>query len=268
MSDVPLAELSRVAVLAARAGGAVLAGWPRAGLAVERKGAPGDLVTAADRAAEAEVRAVLARERPDDGFLGEEGGAHAGSSGLTWIVDPLDGTTNFVRGIVYWSTSVAVRRDRDGAMLAGAVDAPELSRTYHAGAGLGAWLERGDGAPVRLRRDDSAAAERALLSWGFSYDARLREHQARALVDVIGSVADVRRLGAASLDLCAVAEGVLDACLESDLAVHDYAAGALIAAEAGARVSGADAAAPPSRELVLAARSDLHDLLLPRSGVR
>ncbi|HEU4973825.1 MAG TPA: inositol monophosphatase family protein [Baekduia sp.] len=259
-------ELMALAVAAARAAGAVLEGFSRDALDVTRKGAAGDLVTAADTAAEAEVRAVLRRARPDDGVLGEEDGLERGRSGLTWVVDPLDGTTNYVRGIAYWGTSVAVRRDADGAILAGAIHAPALGRTYRAGAGLGAWLDRGDGTSVPLRRGGAGDDAPALLGTGFSYDAERRAAQAAAMTGLLDVVVDVRRLGAAALDLCAVADGALDAYAESDLREHDFAAGALIAAEAGARVSGRRPGTPPSEDLVLAARPDLYDLLVPRCG--
>jgi myo-inositol-1(or 4)-monophosphatase len=252
-----------VAEAAARAGARSLLRARGGPLAVETKQSASDLVTAADRDAERAIRALLDERRPDDGVLGEEAGTTTGSSGLTWVVDPLDGTTNFVRGIGYWATSVAVRRDDDGAVLAGAVYAPELDRMYLAARGMGAWLRRGDAAAAAvLRRDAPVTAGRALLGTGFSYDADRRREQARSLVALLPAFADIRRLGAASLELCAVADGGLDAFVESDLEPYDYAAGALIAAEAGARVSGPRPGTRPDGELVLAAHPDLHDPLL------
>lgn len=257
-----VSQLVEVAVAAARAGGGRLLEMDRGGLAVERKSSASDYVTAADYSAEAVVRRTLAERRPGDGVLGEEGGTNLGSSGFTWIVDPLDGTTNFLRGIAYWATSVAVRHDDDGTVLAGAVYAPELGRLYSAGLGAGAQLGRGEGHAEPLRATAEPARGEALIGTGFAYDPAIREAQVRALPDLLAHAADLRRLGAASLDLCAVADGSIDAFLESGLELYDYAAGALIAAEAGARVTGLGADAPPDSALVLAASPDLHATLL------
>jgi myo-inositol-1(or 4)-monophosphatase len=261
MSTAP-ATLLEVAQAAAHAAARPLRHMRGEPLAVDTKQSASDLVTAADREAEAAIGALLADRRPEDGVLAEESGARAGASGLTWVVDPLDGTTNFVRGIAYWATSVAVRRDEDGAVLAGAVYAPELDRMYFAARGQGAWLRRAGDGPVALRRDVPPAVGRALLGTGFSYDKAKRGGQARQLVALLEHFADARRLGAASLDLCAVADGGLDAFAESDLEPYDYAAGALIAAEAGARVSGPRPSTRPDGDLVLAAHPDLHAGLL------
>lgn len=265
MTSAENEQLEAIAARAARAGGDRVAGWSRADLRSDTKSSASDLVTAADREAEAQVSRVLADLRPDDGVLGEEGADQRGSSGLTWIVDPMDGTTNYVRDIPYWSTSVAVRRDADGAMLAGAVFAPDLGRLYRAGAGCGARLERSDGTSTTLRRESDPAPGTALLGTGLSYDASRRAAQLSALADLLPLFADIRRLGAAALDLCAVADGALDCFIESDLALHDYAAGALIATEAGATVSGRAAHEPPSPQLVLASVPSLYDTVRARA---
>jgi myo-inositol-1(or 4)-monophosphatase len=257
------AELVVVAEAAAREPAHALLHARGQALEVEIKTSASDLVTQADRAAEAAVRRLLSQRRPHDGVLGEEAGLTRGTSGLTWVVDPLDGTTNYLHGIAYWATSVAVRRDDDGVVLAGAVYAPELGRLYRASTGLGAWLRFDDGRLRLLRRDHPVPDGRALVGTGLSYDAGRREAQGRRLLALLPHVGDVRQLGAASLGLCAVADGGLDAFVESDLAPYDFAAGALVAAEAGARVTGPRAGMTPDRELVLAAHPDLHELLLP-----
>lgn len=255
-----------VAISAARAGGDRLAGWPVADSRVETKSSPADLVSDADRAAEGEIDRLLSALRPGDGIAGEEGGERIATTGFTWIVDPLDGTTNFLRRIPYWATSVAVRRDADGATLTGAVYAPALGRLYSAGAGHGARLERADGTSTELDRSAAVEVARALIGTGFSYDPARRGAQLAALKSIISRVGDLRRLGTAALDLCAVADGSLDGFVESDLKPHDYAAGVLIAAEAGVRVSGRQPSEPPSPDLVLAAVPGIYDVVLSAAG--
>ena len=199
------------------------------------KSADGDWVTDFDRAAEVAVRDVLVRARPHDAIYGEEleDVVPENPSGIRWAVDPLDGTTNFIRNIVYYATSVAAVND-DGVWLAGVVHAPALVRVYSAARGHGAWLtEHGN-----VRRLSGPEPERRgkLLGTGFSYDAGVRSEQYAALPQLAEDFADVRRLGSAALDLCMVADGTLDAYLERGLNEYDYAAGALIAEEAGVPV--------------------------------
>lgn len=231
-ADPALAELLRLAVRAAQHGAelclARLGGW----VDVATKGAAGDLVTAVDRAAEEAVRTVLLAARPDDSVLGEELPRHDGSSGLQWVVDPLDGTTNFTRRLPFFATSVAVRRGDD--WLAGAVCAPALGTTWSAARGLGAHRETAsgrEGLPLPM-----PASSARLLGTGLSYDAGQRRRQVRELSGLLADYTDLRRFGAAAVDLCLVAQGSLDAFVEDDLALHDWAAGALIAEEAGAQV--------------------------------
>jgi myo-inositol-1(or 4)-monophosphatase len=224
-----LLELARAA---AAAGAAVLAGRNAAQLGASNKGDSGDWVTAFDLAAEKAVRGVLNSARPQDTITGEEGGTVLpdSASGYRWSVDPLDGTTNFIRNIVYYGTSVAVA-DPDGAWLAGVVNAPALGRTYYASRGGGAWLEENGRqkqlfGPVPGRRGQ-------ILATGFNYDPGVRAEQAEGLGLLMDGFADVRRLGSAALDLCLVADGTIDAFGERGLNEHDFAAGALIAEEAG-----------------------------------
>jgi myo-inositol-1(or 4)-monophosphatase len=178
------------------------------------------------------VRVVIARAWPLDTVTGEELGtiSRDDPSGYRWSFDPLDGTTNFIRNIVYYATSVAVA-DPDGVWLAGVVHAPALNRVYYAARGQGAWLEeRG-----RVTRLEGPVAGRAgqILATGFSYDPAVRTEQAALLANLMDGFADVRRLGSAALDLCLVADGTHDAYGERGLNEHDFSAGALIAEEAG-----------------------------------
>jgi myo-inositol-1(or 4)-monophosphatase len=209
-----------------------------------------DVVTLADRETEALIRGRLAEARGDDGFFGEESGAGSGSSGLTWIVDPIDGTVNYLYGIPHYAVSIAVvEGEPDPATwraLAGVVINPASGELFTAADGGGAHL--GDRAiavapPVELSQ--------ALVGTGFAYLAAIRAEQAAVLAGLIDQVRDIRRMGTASLDLCAVACGRLNAYYERQLSPWDHAAGALIAREAGARVGGLRGAAA-SREFVLA----------------
>jgi myo-inositol-1(or 4)-monophosphatase len=224
-----LLELARAA---AAAGAAVLAGRNAAELDVSNKGDAGDWVTAFDLAAEKAVREVLTAARPRDIITGEEGGTvlPADASGYRWSVDPLDGTTNFIRNIVYYGTSVAVA-DPHGVWLAGVVNAPALGRTYYASRGRGAWLED-NGRQTQLFGPVPGRSGQ-ILATGFNYDPEVRAEQAGGLGSLMDGFADVRRLGSAALDLCLVADGTIDAFGERGLNEHDFAAGALIAEEAG-----------------------------------
>ncbi|GGC97176.1 inositol monophosphatase [Tersicoccus solisilvae] len=250
---------------AAAAGAAVLAGRDEDRMEARNKSSASDWVTAYDTDAERAVRAVLAAERPDDIVSGEEFGT-SGAAGdaaspdadagepaeasrttaatgvggpvpaLRWSIDPLDGTTNFIRGIVYYGTSVAVV-DEDGRWLAGVVNAPALGREYWAAAGAGAWRRSSVETPdvEQLRRLSGPDPDRSgkLIATGFAYNGVSRTRQLGELGGMMSGFADLRRLGAAALDLCLVADGTLDAYRESGLHEHDWAAGALIAEEAG-----------------------------------
>ena len=228
-------ELLDVAREAAAAGAAVLARRNAEGLNAVNKSADGDWVTEFDTAAEQAVREVLARRRPQDTVTGEEleDSIPVHASGIRWSIDPLDGTTNFIRNIVYYATSVAAVND-DGDWLAGVVHAPALVRVYSAARGHGAWLaEHGN---VRQLYGPDPERVGKLLGTGFSYDGEVRAEQYAALPALAGQFADVRRLGSAALDLCMVADGSLDAYIERGLNEYDYAAGALIVEEAGVPV--------------------------------
>jgi myo-inositol-1(or 4)-monophosphatase len=226
------AELLEVAREAAAAGAQVLAGRNGDALQVSNKGDAGDWVTAFDIAAENAVRGVITASRPGDSITGEEHGTTrpAEASGYRWSIDPLDGTTNFIRNIVYYGTSVAVA-DSDGAWLAGVVNAPALGRIYYAARGQGAWLEEA-GTLTRLE-GPVPGRKGQILATGFNYDPLVRSEQAAQFAGLLEGFADVRRLGSAALDLCMVADGTHDAFGERGLNEHDFSAGALIAEEAG-----------------------------------
>lgn len=196
-----------------------------------------DVVTAADREVEALVRTRIAEARPQDGILGEEGGVTGGTSGLTWVVDPIDGTVNYLYGIPQYGVSVAVvEGDPDPhtwTALAGVVVAPALGEVCTAARGEGAHL---DGRPIHVA--DPVPLELALVATGFAYDVEMRATQGAAVARLLTRVRDIRRAGAASLDLAAVASGRVNAFYERTLSPWDHAAGGLIAEEAGAVVKG------------------------------
>lgn len=220
-----------------------------------------DVVTRADRAAEAYLREEIARWRPDDAVLGEEGGPSAGTSGLTWVVDPIDGTVNYLYGLGSCSVSVAVvAGPGDPAAwraLAAAVCEIPTGTTWSAARGRGATR---DGVPVRVR--EATDLRHALVGTGFHTDDVLRAAQGRTAGELLAHVRDVRRFGSAALDLCRVADGRLDAYYEEGLSPWDHAAGALVVEEAGGRVRGADGA-PAGRGLVLAGPAGTLDVLEP-----
>jgi myo-inositol-1(or 4)-monophosphatase len=187
------------------------------------------MVSDADRQAEEAITAILHAERPDDGLLGEEGASVSGSSGRRWVVDPLDGTTNFLYGLGAWAVSVAVEDD-DGA-IAGVVFDPVRGELFAAERGAGATA---NGEPIRVRT--GATLERALIATGFGYDADRRARQAEVVRTVLPRVRDIRRAGAAALDLAWLAAGRLDGYWERGLHPWDWAAGRLLVTEAGGEV--------------------------------
>ena len=212
------------------------AGAPGSG-AVRSKSTPTDPVTVVDTETERLLRDRLAQLRPGEPILGEEGGGPTGSAAtadtVTWVLDPIDGTVNFVYGIPAYAVSVAAQVD--GVSVAGAVADVVAGRVYSAASGVGAHVSDGRG-PRALRCSAVDDLSMALLGTGFGYSRRRRATQAALLARMLPVVRDVRRIGSAALDLCMVAAGRLDAFYEHGLQVWDSAAGALIAAEAGARV--------------------------------
>jgi myo-inositol-1(or 4)-monophosphatase len=186
-----------------------------------------------DRASEALIVDTLAKERPDDGVLGEEGSSRDGTSGVRWVIDPLDGTTNYLYGFPLFAVSIAV--EVDAVVEAGVVAHPSLGELFTARRGGGAHC---NGLPIAVSGKDDLST--ALIGTGFAYDSDRRRQQARWLEHVLPSVRDIRRGGAASLDLCWVGCGRLDGYYEAGLSAWDVAAGDLIAREAGAVTSDFD----------------------------
>ncbi len=265
-------ELLALAVHAAREAAALIRRERPVGR-VESSGSKSsatDNVTAIDVASEQLVRARLSAARPEDGFLGEEGASEASSSGITWVVDPIDGTTNFIYGIAAYAVSVAavaaaahgVQERAQGAAVAGVVLDVVSGEEFTAVQGHGAWLRAGEHAPPRrLTAGASASLGQALVATGFGYEAQRRAVQGAAVARLLPQVRDIRRIGSAALDLCAVAAGRVDAYVEQGLKPWDRAAGALIAAEAGAVVTGLDGG-PADERLVVACSPELHPELL------
>ena len=222
------------------------------------KSSPTDVVTAADTASESLIRQRLHAVRPDDAFLGEEGDDVAGTSGVTWVVDPLDGTVNYLYGIPAYGVSIAATVS--GQTVAGVVLCPPTGEIWTAVRGGGAFLngQRVSATPV-------TDLGQTLVGTGFWYDAGLRARQAQLLTRVLPTVRDIRRIGAAAVDLCGVACGRLDAFYEVGLKPWDLAAGLLIAEEAGVRTAGLPGEPADGRLTVAAAPGvfdDLYALLL------
>ncbi len=232
---------------------------------VRAKSTPTDPVTVVDTETERLLRERLAQLRPGDPILGEEGGGPTGPAAapgdtVTWVIDPIDGTVNFVYGIPAYAVSIGAQVD--GVSVAGAVADVVGGRVYSAASGLGAYVTDEQGTHA-LRCNGVEDLSMALLGTGFGYSVRRRTTQAALLAQMLPVVRDVRRIGSAALDLCMVAAGRLDAYYEHGLQVWDAAAGALIAAEAGARVlSPAQKGPAGSAELVVAAAPGIADELL------
>jgi myo-inositol-1(or 4)-monophosphatase len=220
------------------------------------KSSPTDVVTAMDRAVEDLLRLRLAQARPDDGVLGEEAGGRGGSSGLTWVLDPIDGTVNYLYQIPAYAVSVALVTGDPTVpggwqSVAGCVHQPATGATWTAARGEGAFL-----GGQRLRLGPVAELSQALIGTGFGYRPERRTGQARVLTGVLPRVRDIRRIGSAALDLCGVATGTLDGYYERGVNVWDIAAAALVLTEAGGELRGLRGA-PAGPELVVAAGDPL-----------
>jgi myo-inositol-1(or 4)-monophosphatase len=187
------------------------------------------MVSDADRAAEHAIVEMLRAERPDDGLLGEEGTSEEATSGRRWVIDPLDGTTNYLYGYPAWAVSVALEDDRGG--LVGVVHDPSRDELFAAERGAGATL---NGEQIHVR--EGAALDRSLIATGFGYEAERRARQAEVLRRVLPAVRDIRRAGAAAIDLAWVAAGRIDGYWERGLHRWDWAAGRLLVTEAGGEV--------------------------------
>ena len=231
-------ELLDLAVRMAVQAGDLLAQRQGAAGTVTYKSSDTDPVSEADKASERLIIEALGVERPDDGLLGEEGADRSGSTGLRWVIDPLDGTVNYLYGMPAWCVSIACEDDKGSVV--GVVHQPAAGLTFTARRGAGATCNGN-----ALTVNDPVPLARALVATGFSYDVEQRTRQADVVRAVLPQVRDIRRVGSAALDLCMVAAGMADAYFEATTARWDWAAGALVAAEAGAivRVTGAEVVA-------------------------
>jgi myo-inositol-1(or 4)-monophosphatase len=275
-------ELLVIALDAAHEAGRLLASWRTGGRpeVADTKSSPTDVVTEMDRKAEALITRRIRGARPGDAILGEEGGQTEGgqteggqseggqgdggqgdggrSQGgqVRWIVDPLDGTVNYLYGLPDWAVSIAA--EVDGVIVVGVVDVPRRGETFIAVRGQGAWLhstDKQDGG-VRLRCTSGVELGQALVGTGFGYEAGRRRVQGEVVAALLPQVRDIRRAGSAAADLCSVAAGRLDAFYERGLNYWDHAAGGLIASEAGATVAGLHGN-PPGASMTIAAGSPL-----------
>ena len=250
-------KLLELAVDVARSAGELLASYTGRVSVAGTKSSPTDVVTEMDRKAEDLIRSRILERRPADVILGEEEGetGDLGGSGVRWVVDPLDGTVNYLYGLRDWAVSIAA--EVSGQIVAGAVFAPRAGELFTATRGGGAWLSGPSGAAgTRLCAGPGVALDRALVATGFGYRPERRQVQGEVVAALLPRVRDIRRGGSASVDLCAVAVGRVDAYYERGLNYWDYAAGALVAAEAGASVGGLRGA-PHSTSMTVAAGPSL-----------
>jgi len=210
-----------------------------------------DFATQMDEKAEALIVESILRARPDDGIVAEEGAARESKSGITWVIDPLDGTVNYFYGLPGWNVSIAARDDNGS--LVGVVAAPTINSLWHAVRGEGAF-HNGE----KIRSTSEIALDRALLGTGFAYDVADRTEQIAMVSSLLPRVRDIRRMGSVAVDLCHVGMGALDGYFERGLKEWDWAAGALVATEAGAQVAHLGDGA---RKLTVAAGPALFDEL-------
>ena len=257
VSDETLLELRSVAISAAREAGDLLA--DRAGQVevAATKSSPTDVVTEMDRRSEELIRSRILAARPSDAILGEEGGliGNTGDAPVLWVIDPLDGTVNYLYGLHDWAVSIAAEVEwADGGrrIVAGAVYVPMRGELFCAVRGQGAWLQAGEDYWQPLQCGPGVALDQALVGTGFGYRKERRKVQGEVVAAMLPQVRDIRRIGVASVDLCAVAAGRLDGFYERGLNYWDWAAGALVATEAGAVVGGL-AGAPVSSSMTVAA---------------
>lgn len=237
MTDTPdadtstlAAELRSIAEDLVRSVGMEILERRAAGFSWETKSTSTDVVTEIDTWAEETIVEALTVQRPGDGLLGEEGSNKESTTGVRWVIDPVDGTTNFLYDLSGYNVSIGA--ELDGETIAGAVYDPVRAELFSAALGQGATR---DGQPITASSQTTLA--QALVATGFSYNADRRREQAISLVEILPEVRDIRRFGAAALDLCSVACGRVDAYFELEIQPWDASAGALIATEAGAKVT-------------------------------
>jgi myo-inositol-1(or 4)-monophosphatase len=224
------AELLVLALETAREAGRLVVAMRDRGVDVaDTKSSPVDVVTDADRACEELIRERLLGPRPTDGFVGEEGDDVEGTSGVRWIVDPIDGTVNYLYGLPHYAVSIAAARGDE--VVAAVVRSPHQDLEYAATLGGGATC---NGVPLHVR--STPTLDQSLVATGFGYEASVRRRQAHSVAQMLPRVRDIRRQGSCALDLCAVAAGQVDAYVEEGPHIWDYAAAGLVAREAGATV--------------------------------
>ena len=217
-----------------------------------------DFATQMDIASEKMIVETILATRPDDGIIGEEGGSRESKSGYTWVIDPIDGTVNYFYGMPGWNVSVAVK-DSEG-VVAGVVYAPTINSLWHATRGGGAFY---NGKQVHC--NNPVNLSEALIATGFGYDLELRKGQAAFVAKLLPRCRDIRRAGAAAVDLCMVGSGMADAYFEFGLNEWDLAAGGLVATEGGALVSGRNGG-PANKEMTIAAGPHLHAQMVAEIG--
>jgi myo-inositol-1(or 4)-monophosphatase len=246
-------ELAALAEQVARSAGALLMQRPDSFTFTEKSSAV-DFATQMDQQTEDLIVKSLLAARPDDGIIAEEGAAQQSKSGITWVIDPLDGTVNYLYGLPGWNISIAAK-DQSG-VIAAVVYAPTIDSLWRATKGGGAFLNN-----KSIKCSEPVNLNLALIATGFSYDLELRKEQGARIQKLIPQIRDLRRNGAAAVDLCYVAMGAVDAYFENSLKEWDFAAGGLIATEAGAVISGRTGGAPDG-DMVVCAGPSLHAQLL------
>ena len=251
------AELLELALSIAKAAGDLLMARPDV-FDLETKSTAIDFATQMDTASEKLIVSKILEARPDDGIIGEEGSSIPSKSGVTWVIDPLDGTVNYFYGIAGWNVSIAAK-DSDGVQV-GVVYAPSINSLWAATKGGGATCNG-----KKIMCNEPVELNRALIATGFSYDVADRAGQAKLVSKLLLEIRDLRRIGAGAADLCLVATGRLDAFYEMGLNEWDLAAGGLIATEAGALVTGRNGG-PAGKEMVIAAGPHLHAKLVSEIG--
>ena len=248
------AELLKLAESVARAAGSHLMNRPSSFTFTEKSSVV-DFATQMDQQSEELIVKQILAVRADDGIIAEEGAAKPSKSGITWVIDPLDGTVNYLYGLPGWNVSIAAK-DADG-VLVGVVYAPSINGFWSAIRGGGAKYNGN-----KIKCNDPVTLDKSLLATGFAYDLNLRVSQGDTMAKLLPKIRDLRRNGAAAVDLCYVAMGAIDGYFEGSLKEWDYAAGGLIATEAGAVISGRGGKAADS-DLVVCAGPGLHAQLLP-----
>lgn len=250
-------ELLALAVGIAQRAGELLSKRPE-DFDINQKSSARDFATHMDHASETLIVNEILHARPNDGIIGEEGAHRQSKSGITWVIDPIDGTVNYFYNLPGWNISIAAK-DSEGVLI-GIVYAPTLNSLWSASRGGGSFI---NGKPIHC--SEAQLLDESLIATGFSYDLEERIRQGAKLASLIPRVRDIRRNGAAAVDLCHVASGAVDGYFESGLKEWDLAAGGLIAREAGALVTGRNGA-PAGEAMVIAAGPGLHALLTLEIG--